>query len=86
METIISAAISAGAAIIVCMISQNRLVSLIEYRLEQLEKKHEKFPSFGILRLGKNLTSFVIRLLLIDVDGIRNVLLAPSEVVFWKCF
>ncbi len=43
METIISAAISAGAAIIVCMISQNRLVSLIEYRLEQLEKKQEKY-------------------------------------------
>lgn len=53
---------------------------------QRLEKKHEKFPSFGILRLGKNLTSFVICLLLIDVDGIRNVLLAPSEVVFWKCF
>lgn len=43
METIISAAISAGAAIIVCMISQNRLVSLIEYRLEQLEKKQDKY-------------------------------------------
>ena len=41
METIISAAISAGSAIIVCVISQNRLVSLIEYRLEQLEKKQE---------------------------------------------
>lgn len=53
---------------------------------QRLEKKHEKFPSFGILRLGKNLTSFVIRLLLIDVDGIRNVLLALSEVVLWKCF
>lgn len=53
---------------------------------QRLEKKHEKFLSVGILKLGKNLISFVIRLLLIDVDGIRNVLLAPSEVVFWKCF
>ena len=43
METIISAVISAAGAIIVCMISQNRLVSLIEYRLEQLEKKQEKY-------------------------------------------
>ena len=43
METIISAAISAASAIIVCMISQNRLVSLIEYRLEQLEKKQDKY-------------------------------------------
>ena len=43
METIISAAISAGAAIIVCLISQNRLVSLIEYRLDQLEKKQDRY-------------------------------------------
>lgn len=43
METIISAAISAGAAIIVCAISQNRLVSLIEYRLDQLEKKQDRY-------------------------------------------
>lgn len=41
METIISAAISAAAAIVVCAISQNRLVSLIEYRLNQLEKKQD---------------------------------------------
>ena len=43
METIISAVISAAAAIIVCVINQNRLVSLIEYRLEQLEAKQEKY-------------------------------------------
>lgn len=53
---------------------------------QMLEKKHEKFLSVGILKLGKNLTSFVICLLFTDVDGIRNVLLVPSEVVFWKCF
>lgn len=51
-----------------------------------LEKKHEKFLSVGILKLGKNLTSFLICLLFTDVDGIRNVLLVPSEVVFWKRF
>lgn len=53
---------------------------------QRLEKKHEKFLSVGILKLGKNLTSFLICLLFTDVDGIRNVLLVPSEVVFWKRF
>lgn len=39
METIISAIISAGAAIIVCAISNSKTVSLIDYRLKELEKK-----------------------------------------------
>lgn len=39
METIISALISAGAAIIVCVVSNNKVITLIEYRLEQLEHK-----------------------------------------------
>lgn len=39
METIISAIISAGAAILVCAISNNKTITLIDYRLEQLEKK-----------------------------------------------
>ena len=43
METIISAVISAAAAIIVCMINNNKVVSLIEYRLEQLEQKQDKY-------------------------------------------
>ncbi len=43
METIISALISAGSAIAVCVINNNRLVSLIEYRLEQLENKQDKY-------------------------------------------
>lgn len=43
METIISAVISAAAAIIVCMISHNKTVSLIEYRLQQLEAKQDKY-------------------------------------------
>ena len=42
METIISAIISAGAAIIVCAISNNKTISLITYRLEELEDKVEK--------------------------------------------
>ena len=43
MATIISATISAvfsaAAAIIVCVISHNKTVALIEYRLQQLENK-----------------------------------------------
>lgn len=43
IATILSALISAAGAVIVCMISQNRLVSLIIYRIEQLEKKQDKY-------------------------------------------
>lgn len=42
METIISACISAGTALIVCIIQQNRTVSLIEYKIEELRKNVEK--------------------------------------------
>ena len=38
-ETIISALISAAAAIAVCVISSNKVIALIEYRLKQLEEK-----------------------------------------------
>ena len=43
METIISAVISAAAAIVVCMINNNKVISLIEYRLQQLELKQDKY-------------------------------------------
>lgn len=43
METIISAVISAAAAILVCVINNNKVIGLIEYRLEQLEKKQDKY-------------------------------------------
>ena len=43
METIISAVISAAAAIVVCMINNNKVISLIEYRLQQLEQKQDKY-------------------------------------------
>lgn len=39
MEIIISSLISAASAIAVCVISNNKTVSLIEYRLKELEKK-----------------------------------------------
>lgn len=39
MDTIISALISAAAAIAVCVISSNKVIALIEYRLKQLEEK-----------------------------------------------
>ena len=46
METIISAAISGGAALIVCIITQSmqakKTEALIEYRLKMLEEKVDK--------------------------------------------
>ena len=41
MEVIISSLISAAAAIAVCVISNNKTVTLIEYRLKELEKKQD---------------------------------------------
>lgn len=49
METIISACISAGATLIVCMISnrsqQEKTRALMEYKIEELTKKVEKHNS-----------------------------------------
>ena len=46
METIISAIISASAALVVCLITQaaqaKKTEALIEYRLKELEKKVDK--------------------------------------------
>ncbi len=43
MDTIISAIISAASAIAVCVINNNKVISLIEYRLQQLEKKQDMY-------------------------------------------
>lgn len=49
METIISACISAGVTLIVCMISnrsqQEKTRALMEYKIEELTKKVEKHNS-----------------------------------------
>ena len=49
METIISASISAGVTLIVCLISnksqQEKTRALMEYKLEELTKKVEKHNS-----------------------------------------
>ena len=45
MDTIISAIISAASAIAVCVINNNKVISLIEYRLQQLEKKQDMYNS-----------------------------------------
>lgn len=42
METIIAALVSAGAAIVVCIINHNRTVSLMEYKLDQLTEQVRK--------------------------------------------
>lgn len=45
MATIISALISAASAIAVCVVSQGRTMSLIEYKLTELTKRVEKHNS-----------------------------------------
>lgn len=49
METIIAALIAAGASLVVCLITNHyqssKIQALIEYRLEQLEKKQDKHNS-----------------------------------------
>ena len=42
METIIAALVSAGAAIVVCIINHNRTVSLMEYKIDQLTEQVRK--------------------------------------------
>lgn len=42
METIISACISAGVALIVCIIQQNRTLALLDYKISQLQKHVDK--------------------------------------------
>ena len=42
METIVSACISAATALIVCIVQQNRTMSLIEYKIEELSKRMDK--------------------------------------------
>ena len=46
MDEIIVALISAGAAIVVCAISNNRNNALIAYRIERLEDKMNKHNNF----------------------------------------
>lgn len=41
-ETIISSLISAGVALLICVIQNNKTKALIEYRLDELEKKVDK--------------------------------------------
>lgn len=46
-DTIISALISAGASLLVCLVTsnaqQNKTRALLDYRLEQLERKQDKY-------------------------------------------
>ena len=45
IATIASALISATGAVIVCTIQHNKTVALINYRMDVLEKKQEKYNS-----------------------------------------
>lgn len=42
METIISACISAGVTLIICIIQQNKSKAVIEYKLDELTKRMDK--------------------------------------------
>ena len=42
METVLAALVSAGAAIVVCIINHNRTVSLMEYKIDQLTEQVRK--------------------------------------------
>ena len=42
METIISACISAGVTLIICLIQQNKTRALMEYKLDELTKRVDK--------------------------------------------
>ena len=57
-EVIISAMLSAGAAIIVSYIQHNKTTALIEYRLDELTKKVEKHNNlverFSVLEQSVN--------------------------------
>ena len=42
METIIAALVSAGAAILVCVINHNKTVALMEFKIDQLTEQVRK--------------------------------------------
>jgi len=42
MDTIISACISAGVTLIICLIQQNKTRALMEYKLDELTKRVDK--------------------------------------------
>lgn len=42
METIISSLISAGVALLICVIQNNKAQTLIQYRLDELTKRMDK--------------------------------------------
>lgn len=42
METIIAALVSAGAAILVCVINHNKTVALMEFKIDQLTQQVKK--------------------------------------------
>ena len=42
METVIAALVSAGAAILVCVINHNKTVALMEFKIDQLTQQVKK--------------------------------------------
>ena len=58
METIISSLISAGVALLICVIQNNKTKALIEYRLDELEKKVDSLSHIIIYRALKQEDEF----------------------------
>lgn len=47
METIISACISAGVTLIICIIQQNKSRAVIEYKIEELTREVREHNNFA---------------------------------------
>lgn len=70
METIISSLISAGVALLICVIQNNKTKALIEYRLDELEKKVDKHNNLieRMYACEKNIDLHMERLNTIEKD------------------
>lgn len=70
METIISSLISAGVALLICVIQNNKTKALIEYRLDELTKKVDKHNNLieRMYACEKNIDLHMERLNTIEKD------------------
>ena len=76
METIISSLISAGVALLICVIQNNKAQTLIQYRLDELTKQMEKHNSVieRVFTLEKNsaLHEEQISTITKDIDDLKK--------------
>ena len=76
METIISSLISAGVALLICIIQSNKSRALVEFRLDELTKQVEKHNSIveRVFNLEKDsaLHEEQINTITKDVDSMKK--------------